>query len=265
MQKTAFCGRSARGSDRRMSTISMCNSDHTANHGGITKTLLVTSREARCHRTVKNVLVAMNLTFVLLTAGFLNVCASGLSQNVTFSGKNVSLESVFSSIKNQTGFVFLYGGPVLKAARPVTVSASGLPLEDFLTEIFRDQPLEYSIDGKSILVSPKITAYQPADMPALPHLFTDNFLSPILITGRVTDSLGQPLVGASVYVKQGKASTSTDINGHFSLHAEVGQTLIISCSRYGNKEIKIISSATADHYLPTGHPILPARKNMYFQ
>src|SRR5262245_28120731 len=121
MQKTAFCGWSARGSNRR-----------------IPKTLLV-----------------MKLTILLLTVGFLNVCAEGVSQTVSFSGEKVPLKTVFNSVKQQTGFVFLYSGAVLQVAKPVTVSATAVPLETFLNEVFKNQPLKYTIKGKSIFIAPK--------------------------------------------------------------------------------------------------------------
>ncbi len=49
----------------------------------------------------------MKLTVLFLTVGFLNVHATGVSQNVSFSGQNVPLESVFSSVEQQTGYLFL--------------------------------------------------------------------------------------------------------------------------------------------------------------
>ena len=46
----------------------------------------------------------MKLTMLLLTVGFLNVHATGVSQNVSFSGEKVSLESAKKeSGKGQSG------------------------------------------------------------------------------------------------------------------------------------------------------------------
>src|SRR5688572_12886317 len=97
---------------------------------------------ARSHRTIKNPLaLAMNLTMILLTAGFLNVSATTLSQNVTFSGQNVSLKTAFAAIERQTGFVFFYSRPVLTSSLPITVDAHNVPLEKILADIFKSQPL----------------------------------------------------------------------------------------------------------------------------
>lgn len=204
MQKTAFCGWSARGSNRH-----------------ITKIMLV-----------------MRLTFVLLTAGFLNVYSNGIAQQVTFSGKNVPLESVFSSVKQQTGFVFLYGESVLKAAKPVTVSAYGEPLEAFLLAIFKTQPLKYVIKGKSILVSPQsspdvVRQSEPNGSLDLPE---DKLIN---VQGRVVDENGEPLSGVTIVVKGTKKGVVTNALGQFTINAEEGNSLVITNIGYAPKELKV--------------------------
>ena len=54
------------------------------------------------------ILKAMKLTFVLLTAAFLQICAKGVTQTVTLSLKDASLFKVFKEIEKQTGFGFLF-------------------------------------------------------------------------------------------------------------------------------------------------------------
>ena len=94
----------------------------------------------------------MKLTLALLTAVLLHGCTAGVAQNVTFSGKDVPLSAVFASVKNQTGFLFVYTDLTLKFAKPVTIIADGVPLEQFLSEVFKEQPLIYEISGMNILV-----------------------------------------------------------------------------------------------------------------
>src|SRR5882757_1326236 len=110
MQKTAFCGWPARGSNRR-----------------ITKTLMV-----------------MKLMMVLLTAALMNVSAKGISQNVSYSGKDVPLEKVFSEVRKQTGYVFVYDESVLEHIKTVSIRAVNMPVADFLTLLLRDLPIKYT-------------------------------------------------------------------------------------------------------------------------
>lgn len=199
-----------------------CNTTITAGdniargRGGITKTLLV-----------------MKLTAFLLTVAALNVSAKVSSQDVSFSGKKVALATVFSSVEAQTGFVFLYTDAVLSAARPVSISVDKEPLFSFLERIFKDQPLTYTIDGKNIAVAVTKKYYTHVD-----HVF--NNISPSqFITGKVVDSLGNPLAGASI-ITQGKKSadskknisTTTLSDGSFSITAIEGDVLLVSYVGY---------------------------------
>ena len=107
MQKTTLCGRSARGGIHY-----------------ITKTLLV-----------------MKLTFFLLTAGFLNAYAAGLSQTVSFSGHDVSIQEVLSVVKQQTGFLVFYDNDILKDSKPISLAVKDEPLLSFLSLVLKGQSL----------------------------------------------------------------------------------------------------------------------------
>ena len=51
---------------------------------------------------------AMKLTFILLTAFCIQLSARGYSQNITLELKDAPLERVFREIQKQTGYGFLY-------------------------------------------------------------------------------------------------------------------------------------------------------------
>jgi TonB-dependent SusC/RagA subfamily outer membrane receptor len=58
------------------------------------------------------------------------------------------------------------------------------------------------------------------------------------VSGRVTDSGGQPLVGASVQVKGTRSGTSTDVNGKFILPVSSDKvTLTISMTGYNTQTV----------------------------
>lgn len=92
----------------------------------------------------------MKLTFILLTAAFLQVSAGSVAQTVTFSGKDVSLKKVFSAIEKQTGYVFFYDEGLLQNAKPVTLNVKNVPVQDVLTEAFSGQPLVWQIVHQTI-------------------------------------------------------------------------------------------------------------------
>ncbi|MBS1565997.1 MAG: carboxypeptidase-like regulatory domain-containing protein, partial [Bacteroidetes bacterium] len=176
----------------------------------------------------------MKLTAFLLTAFAVHASAKGLSQNVTYSARNASLEQVFSEVKKQTGYFFLYAESVLQKARPVTIAARDMPLTRFLDEVFKSQPLAYAIASKTITVTAapavKLYSQEPDVQPYTP------------ITVKVTDSLGAPLSAASVSVPNKKLSGITDAKGEFTVNVDEGDIITISFIGFETKRITVTPS-----------------------
>lgn len=59
------------------------------------------------------------------------------------------------------------------------------------------------------------------------------------ISGSITDSSGEPLVGVSILVKGTTNGTITDLDGNFILNAQRGNILHISYVGYTSQDIKI--------------------------
>jgi TonB-dependent starch-binding outer membrane protein SusC len=183
----------------------------------------------------QKIFLTMRLTGILLLTAALHVSASTKSQTITFSGQNVPLQKVFEVVKAQTGYVFFYNESLLSDSKPVSLNAQSEPLEDFLKEVFRDQQLKFVIENKTIIIGRKTTPQTPSSQAN----FSES-MPPIEIHGHITDSLGNPLAGASVTVKGGKRGTSTDANGDFVLHGiDDKATLIISFTGYVSKDVRV--------------------------
>jgi len=192
------------------------------------------------HPYITKTLRVMRLTVILLIAGFLNISAKGLSQNVTFSGENVPLKTVFRSVEKQTGFLFLSPGSVFLSAKPVTIRAENMPLDQFLSKVFETQFLKYVINGKNIFVSTAVTS--PIDRQ--PNRSGTDLLSPedtlITVHGRVVDEKGAPMEGVSVRIKGSTSGTTTDVAGYFTIaRIQSNGVLIFSSVNIETSEIKV--------------------------
>lgn len=150
----------------------------------------------------------MRLSMILMIAGVLQLSANGYSQTVTVTGKDLSLKEIFTVIKKQTGYVFFYDASLLKETRPVTISVKGASVEEVLNISMQSQPLSYTIENRTVVISRKKT-------PALPPAMV--VADPVLITGKVIDSKGNPLPGVSVRIKGTNKGTSTNAKGEFSI------------------------------------------------
>ncbi|HQS05966.1 MAG TPA: carboxypeptidase-like regulatory domain-containing protein, partial [Daejeonella sp.] len=165
------------------------------------------------------ILRVMKLTFILLVVLILNASAEGFSQKVTYTGENVSLETVFTVIKKQTGYGFFFQEELFALAKPVTISASNEDLSKVLFSVFKDQPLDFSIKNKTILVSkktfPSVDLKQNQNLSAVSEEV--NLQKDIVVKGTVTDSKGETLPGVSIKLKGSTIGASTDLDGKFSI------------------------------------------------
>lgn len=68
-----------------------------------------------------------------------------------------------------------------------------------------------------------------------------------VVTGKVVDTNGLPLVGVNVIVKnQPGLGTNTDINGDYKISTGANETLVFSYLSYATQEIPIVSKTTID-------------------
>lgn len=196
--------------------------------------LYLTGKPKHCLKPARQIIRVMKLTAILLTVFFLQVRADGLSQTVTFSGSNVPLEKVMNAIKEQTGYIFFYKENIWSVARPVDLNVRGAKLEEVLNLVFKQQPLNYTIEETTIIIS-KATAPvgspQPINPPAAPRA---------VLKGRVLTKEKEPLISANVLNKRTGKGTTTDVNGYFTLtDVNLEDLLIISYTGYVSQSINV--------------------------
>lgn len=174
----------------------------------------------------------MKLTFIFIMVALMNVYSNGYSQKVTLVGRQVPLEEFFSTIKQQTGYVFFYDVNLLRAAKPVTLNAVNVELPEALRLLFNKQPLDYSIENKTIVISERSHERGRRSSDYLQLNLVD-------ITGRVVDSKGESLPGVSVRVKGTAIGTTTDAQGNFRIDAPENGVLVFSYIGFVSQEVSI--------------------------
>lgn len=151
----------------------------------------------------------MKLTAFFIFAFCMYTSARGLSQTVTFSGNQVSLEKVFTAIKKQTGYYVIWNYNLLEDAKPVTVSARNQPIEKFIQDVLKDQPLQYVFRDKTIVIGKKSSEEGNPSSPIIAAL--------IDIRGKVVNENGEPLAQVSVVVQGTNRGTVTNEKGEFAI------------------------------------------------
>lgn len=171
----------------------------------------------------------MKLTTFLLFAFIMQVSAGTYAQKITLSVKNEELFNVFDKISDQSAYDFIVIYSLLKDAHKVNINVKDAPLKEVLDQIFKDQPLEFSINNKTVLIKKKESSF----IDQLIQRFQE-----IEVRGKVLDEHNLPLPGATVKVKGTKKQVLTNSEGAFSLsHIDENAILVISFLGYQNKEV----------------------------
>jgi TonB-linked SusC/RagA family outer membrane protein len=171
-------------------------------------------------------LLVMKLTVLLLTVVFVQVHAAGVAQTVTLSKKDISLKEVLAVVKQQTGFVAFYSKNLLATSKPVSVSVTDMPLEQFLNLALKGQPFAFRIEDKTI------SLYRKPGAPATDEVYEDLLAAApeetFQLRGRITDSTGNPLTGVSVTLRGKAKAVTTDGKGQFVVDVAPGDVLVVT-------------------------------------
>lgn len=165
---------------------------------------------------------------LLLFAGLLLYAQS---DRVTLNLRNASLKEFFREIESQTDYKFSYRDSELEDKNAVTIKVENAELSSVLKSELAKAGLKYSVVGDKIVITP---------VPQTPSN------DPFVITGKVQDSSGQPVVGATAYVKGSMRGTTTNASGVFSLEVTRGETLVVSSIGYSSEEIRVGRSSSID-------------------
>ncbi len=182
---------------------------------------------------MKKNLLKMKLTFLCLFLSFVQLMANdGFSQStrVTLNLKDARIEDVLIKIEEQSHFYFIYNRDVVDVNRIVNVSCTDQKITEILNSIFKGTGVEYEIQDRHIILkssSEQISQQQKS------------------ISGKVTDSSGQPLPGVTVVVKGSSSGVITDTQGKYSLtNIPANSTLQFSFVGMKMQEIAVGTNTT---------------------
>ena len=178
------------------------------------------------------ILLIMKITTCLMFLTCLQVSAEGVAQKVTLNENNSNLEKVLKKIERQTGYTFLYENDVMKNASLATLHVKQASVDQVLNLCFDGQPLTYKIFERTVVIKEKIIQYA---------LKKEEDFIPLanIVTGKITNSRGEHLVGVSVTAKGTNVVTSTDGSGNYSIDVPPRGTLVFSYVGFTTKELPV--------------------------
>jgi hypothetical protein len=176
---------------------------------------------------LKKLLRVMRITiFLMLLSVFIVQANSGKSQTtkLTFTFKNASLIDVFDEIEQKAQIGFLIPSNMIDENQRVTASFKDVSVDYILNKILSDKNYSYEFIGKNVIIS-RIEN-------------ESNVQQDKKVRGKVSDTNGDPIPGASVFIKGSSTGTITDVDGNFQL-TDVPTDAIIQISFIGMKTQEI--------------------------
>ncbi|NQX39037.1 TonB-linked outer membrane protein, SusC/RagA family [Pedobacter steynii] len=179
----------------------------------------------------------MKLTTFILIITLAQVSAKGFGQGISLHEDNTPLEKVLESIRKQSGYDFIYNSNDIKGLK-ISVKLNNSSVFEAIQESIKNLPLSFNIYKKNIVITRKtpVLIDGTKNDPSLIDI-----ADPIKIYGKVLDSLGAPMEGATVIIlKKAQESkvggrqmlTTVKNTGEFEILAEVGDRIIISYVGY---------------------------------
>jgi len=168
----------------------------------------------------------MKLTWIFISIFSLGGYANTSGQTVDLDVKNSSVKTVFSEIRKQTGYRFIYEESLLRSGLKITLTAKGA-LKEVLDKMTEKYPLEYYMHEGTIVVKEKVGVPVAVNPGPNPRAQVQD-----RITGNVYDQTGTALAGVSVKVAGKPTEAATDEKGRFSIAAVVGDSLVFSYLGY---------------------------------
>ncbi len=168
----------------------------------------------------KRTMRIMKILVILLTLAMVSSASGGYSQsrNFTIQVKNASLLDVFQQIEAQSDIQIAYDVSAIDVNRKISLSVDNESVEKLLGKVLENTGLTFRIMDRYVVISKK------------PDFSTQQQT----VSGKVTDSSGQPLPGVSVVVKGTTTGTITDFDGKYTL-ANVPSDAVLVFSFVGMK------------------------------
>lgn len=174
----------------------------------------------------------MKLTCALLLTASMGVFATGNAQTmrVNIQADNVSTGKILSEIEKQTDYLFVYNKKEVDLKRKTSVNAVNKTTAEVLSTIFNGTDIIYAIEGENIMLMRK-----EKNLAVVP----DAVQQANIVTGKIVDKDGNPIIGANVLVRGTSNGTISDMDGRFSLDVPQNAVLQVSYIGYLTQEVQV--------------------------
>lgn len=168
------------------------------------------------------------LTTMLIFVEFLN--AQNYSQPITLNLRNATFKEFVKQIESKTQFTVVFRDALVDNKNDISINVSNKPLTEVIKSVLAMKGLYANYKNNTIVITKIESNTLPTEeLPAKNKK----------ITGLVTDSKGEPIIGANITIKGGSMGTISDNNGKFTIQAEENDILLVSSIGFKRQEVKL--------------------------
>ncbi|WP_080904672.1 TonB-dependent receptor [Parabacteroides sp. Marseille-P3160] len=160
---------------------------------------------------------------------FTSFAENSNSQNakVNIITNNLTIGDFIDQVEKQTDYLFVYSKSEVNIDDAIAVNSGKKPVNQFLNEAFTQSGINYSFENDYIVLTKK----------AAPSIVQQQGRK---ITGIITDSNGDPVIGANVLIRGTTNGSITDINGNYTLERVTPDAILqVSYIGYLTQEIPV--------------------------
>ena len=157
-----------------------------------------------------------------------NAMAGIKQQTFTLELKNVKIEQVLKSIRQESKMKFIYNVEEVSKYAAKDIMVNNVDINTLMKAILSDTKLSWRMDDDVVVILP--------ENQSTPQQQQANFIN---ISGKVTDEKGNAIPGATVMLAETKLGTATNGEGEFKLAIPEQKEIVLICSFIG-METKII-------------------------
>lgn len=173
----------------------------------------------------------MKLTLILAFAGLVTFASSSFSQNsrLSMNLEQVTILDIFEAIEQQTDYQIAYNSNSLDVQRKINLKVDNRTVNEVLDMILEPSILKYEFIGHYIII---------ADKNAGGNTFYQMQQSKAKVSGKVTNTEGEPIPGVTVLIKGSTSGTISSADGSYLL-SDVPSNAILIFSFVGMRTVEI--------------------------
>lgn len=152
----------------------------------------------------------------------------GQAKTFTVSLKNVTLKEVISYVEKNSQYVFFFKPEVINQSTQISVSLKNATVKQLLDKVSEQANIVYEMKERQIVLKEKKVSEQSVSQKKR------------LLQGLVKDEQGNPIIGASIQLKNTGTGVITDLDGLFQIQVtDKNSIIVISYIGYVTQEISV--------------------------